>query len=293
MMDTFDFDTDLNLFEQWVGLYLRPASVKNRLYYARRFNTWCTTPPSGPRGAVITCPWTSTAVQIGEFLRSCGQSPSTRKNAADALRLLFKWGLQARRITTNPMVNLPKITVPRALPHPTPRDVVSTALTTCSRRTDALMILVALLAGLRCGEIATLHSDNVRDGYLHIAGKGGHERDIPLHTDLADILTLLPRGWFFPSDRNPTGHMLPASIGQRLGDLLGPGWSGHSLRHWFATCALEACGDVLVVQNLLGHKNLNTTMVYTLVSGTRLQEAVLGITPPVQPERVGALRAHR
>lgn len=274
------FEDDLSLYAQWVTVYLRPGSVKNRLYYAQRLDAW----------AKDTSPWDLDANQLVEFVLSCGKSPSTRKNVADALRSLYRWGLQSRRITGNPTLDLPRITVPRAVPKPTTSAVLQAALAKCRRRADVAMILLATLAGLRRAEIAQLHTHDIRDGALRVIGKGGHERMVPLHPDLADILDGFETGFLFPSDKNPTGHMLPSSIGQRLGDILGPGWSGHSLRHRFATTAFEGTLDILAVQQLLGHQNVNTTMGYTMVPVLHLQDAVSGIALPVTAAERHALR---
>lgn len=53
--------------------------------------------------------------------------------------------------------------------------------------------------------------------------------------------------------------------------------SVHSLRHSFATHLLEKGYDIRTIQNLLGHNNLQTTMIYTHVAGKNL----LGVTSPL------------
>jgi site-specific recombinase XerD len=53
--------------------------------------------------------------------------------------------------------------------------------------------------------------------------------------------------------------------------------SVHTLRHSFATHLLEKGYDIRTVQELLGYKNLNTTMIYTHVA----TKNVLGVISPL------------
>ncbi|MGQ7786616.1 tyrosine-type recombinase/integrase [Nesterenkonia sp. K-15-9-6] len=177
----------------------------------------------------------------------------------------------------DPTAQIPSIKVPRAVPRPAPSDAIERGLQKATTRRDVLMILLGNYGGLRCHEIAALHSNDFHDGVLWITGKGGHRRIVPAHRLLVELLDLFPAGYYFPSELNPTGHYRPASISRRIRTLMPDGWSAHTLRHRFATEFFSRTPDLMALKDLLGHASVATTQIYTATSPSRLQAGVLSM----------------
>ena len=140
-------------------------------------------------------------------------------------------------------------------------------------RNVALVELV-YSAGLRSAEAVALDLGDVdfEQELVHVRGKGGKERVVPLGEEAAYRLRiylaarpLLAKGAndaFFLSAR---GRRLDTSTLRRLVE------HPHRLRHAFATHLLEGGADLRTIQELLGHSSLSTTQVYSHVDGKRLR----------------------
>jgi site-specific recombinase XerD len=130
-------------------------------------------------------------------------------------------------------------------------------------------------AGLRSAEAVSLDLADVdfEREVVHVRGKGGKERVLPLGEEAAHRLAVYLR------DGRPTlatgandavflsarGRRLETSTVRRL--LRHP----HRLRHAFATHLLEGGADLRVIQELLGHASLSTTQIYSHVDARRLK----------------------
>jgi site-specific recombinase XerD len=142
-------------------------------------------------------------------------------------------------------------------------------------RNQALVELV-YSAGLRSAEAVGLDLGDVdfEQELLHVRGKGGKERVVPLGEEAAHVLARYLRharpelaaganDALFLSAR---GRRLDTSTLRRL--LPHP----HRLRHSFATHLLEGGADLRTIQELLGHSSLSTTQVYSHVDAKRLRK---------------------
>jgi len=208
------------------------------------------------------------------FLSSPGWAAETRKSARGALRGFYGWAHGEGFLTHNPAARLRTVRVPPGRPRPAPDDVFERALTAAITPREHLMVTLAAYAGLRRAEIARVHTKHVIVDSLRVVGKGGAVRTVPLHPALLAILLAVPDGYVFPGRTD--GHLSPDYVGRILGRLLGQGWSGHTLRHRFASRAYLVDRDLRAVQTLLGHSKPETTMRYTQVPDGALRAAVMG-----------------
>jgi site-specific recombinase XerD len=130
-------------------------------------------------------------------------------------------------------------------------------------------------AGLRSAEAVSLDLADVdfEREVVHVRGKGGKERVLPLGEEAAHRLAMylrdgrptLATGANDPVFLSARGRRLETSTVRRL--LRHP----HRLRHAFATHLLEGGADLRVIQELLGHASLSTTQIYSHVDARRLK----------------------
>lgn len=222
-------------------------------------------------------PWRVTTDELVDWVASPGWSTETRRSARASVRGFYTWATLTGRTETNPSQALPAIGAKRAVADPAPERILREAVQRSSPR-DGLMVRLSATAGLRRSEVAGLHSRDVREGLdgwaLHVTGKGGHQRRIPVPDTFArDLLrhaTTGPDGWVFPG---PRGHLSPDHVGRLIATALPGRWTAHKLRHRFATVAHRASNDSFAVKELMGHAKLDTTMGYVQLPDDALRRA--------------------
>jgi site-specific recombinase XerD len=203
-------------------------------------------------------------------------APATIARKLAAIRALVRFTLGPERVPDASFA--PRR--PRRLPEAPKSEEIDAELAALERdgplgvRNRALVEIV-YSAGLRSREAIDLNLGDVdfEQELVHVHGKGGKERTVPLGEEAAHWLArylhearpTLARGAENALFLSARGRRLDTSTLRRL--LPHP----HRLRHAFATHLLEGGADLRTIQELLGHSSLSTTQIYSHVDGRRLR----------------------
>jgi site-specific recombinase XerD len=225
------------------------------------------------------------------------KSPASRARALVAIRSWLRWLARERLMDTDLSngITLPKLE--QRLPKPLPSDELARLLASLPKETpiekrDRALVHFLLSTGCRISEALQLERTDVpRQGNrLIVTGKGSKQRAVYLTDDAKAAVddyvqarTDTSLALFVNYDRSSTDdrqrRLTSAGarhIVNRLRKELGA-WSfrsPHVARHTTATSLLEVTGgDVRLVQEVLGHANLNTLQGYTKIVDARKQEA--------------------
>ncbi len=236
------------------------------------------------------------------WLHGQGYSKATIARRMAAVRSFGKFMCRQGTIAANPAEPLRSPRLDKKLPHfltlaDTTRllDAPDTRLP--FGRRDRAWLETLYSAGVRVSELTGLNITDMdlSDKVLVVRGKGKKER-LALLGDAAvsAIRSWLPDRAVIVSElRKDTqavflnknaGRLTTRSVARLLAKYLAsagldPRTSPHTLRHSFATHLLDAGADIRGVQELLGHKSLATTQVYTHVTTQRLQASYQNAHP--------------
>ena len=199
-------------------------------------------------------------------------------------------------LSDNPSLGLRGPRLNQCLPHFVSRQDMTRLLETPPAGTplglrDRAILETLYSAGVRVGELTGLNIEDVElaDGMATVRGKGRRERLAMLGPQAVSAIQL-----WMPERQNLAGARAAAqpalylnrngtrlssrSVGRLMEKYLvqaglDPRTSPHTLRHSFATHLLDAGADIRSVQELLGHRSLATTQIYTHVSTQRLRDS--------------------
>ena len=229
-------------------------------------------------------------------LHDAGYAKSSVSRRLASLRSFFRFAQREGICDSNPAKPLRNPRRDRKLPHfLTNREIgkllAAPPLSDPMGHRDRAIFETLYSAGLRVSELVGMNLDDLdlEDGLVRVRGKGKRERLAPLGSHAVKAL----RGWLrkrvlakgqpkrngSPVFLNKFGTRLSTrSVARMLEKYLkitglDLRTSPHTLRHSFATHLLDRGADIRSVQELLGHKSLVTTQIYTHVSTAGLKRA--------------------
>ncbi|WP_125138397.1 tyrosine-type recombinase/integrase [Petrocella atlantisensis] len=150
-----------------------------------------------------------------------------------------------------------------------------------------VLLMTIYSAGLRVSEAINLKVSDIDSENMRIfvrSGKGDKDRyTILSHTTLKLLrkyyIAFRPTNWLFPSLSYPKNHLSVRSVQQAFhssrikAGIIKPA-TVHTLRHSFATHLLINGTNLFTIKTLLGHKSIQSTMVYLHLAPTRILSVV-------------------
>ncbi|MEM8678633.1 MAG: tyrosine recombinase XerC [Planctomycetota bacterium] len=229
-------------------------------------------------------------------LSEAGYAKSSISRRLASLRSFFKFAQREGLVEDSPAAPLRNPRPRRKLPHFLSSDELAKLLQappadqTLGLR-DRAILETMYSAGLRVGELVQVNDQDLDldEGVVRVRGKGKRERLAPVGSYAVQAITHWQRRRdardsasssapaMQPTFTNRFGKRITTrSVGRMLEKYtkltgLDTRTTPHTLRHSFATHLLNHGADIRSVQELLGHKSLATTQIYTHVSTASLR----------------------
>lgn len=234
-------------------------------------------------------------------------APRTINYEVQVLRTFYYFLMNERGNTTeNPCARFKPLKDPKAKAHRRPPTYTQEDLNKLfAKCTDDERTIFAtfLLTGLREEELYFLtwpdvdlkHPEEATirvtgDGKKGFSPKDYEERIIPIPEDLANLLAELPKKspWVFPGKTGGrTNHLL-----RRLKEIAAAAEvqdaTLHKFRHTYATRLLESGTDIVTVQKLMGHSDIDTTRQYLNPDDALKRAAANRLSVPKAPNKKDA-----
>ncbi|MDG1873693.1 MAG: tyrosine recombinase XerC [Mariniblastus sp.] len=229
-------------------------------------------------------------------LHEAGYAKTSVARRLASMRSYFRFAQREGLCDTNPAKPLRNPRRDKKLPHFLSGQEIGKLLAAPPRQQamglrDRAILETLYSAGLRVSELVGINLDDLdlEDGLVRVRGKGKRERLAPLGSYAIRAI----RAWLRKRTPDQSQSKTEASavflnkfgkrittrsIGRMLEKYLkitglDSRTSPHTLRHSFATHLLDSGADIRSVQELLGHKSLVTTQIYTHVSTAGLRQA--------------------
>ena len=212
---------------------------------------------------------------LAHLIADKDSAPRTVNQARSALVFYYNEVLQKGFVN----IKVPKIKA--SLPSVLTRDEVKKLMENANNEKSKLMIMTLYSSGLRVSELVKLKWKDLeleqKIAWVR-GGKGSKDRMVILSDALVRKLSVLEHDseYIFPGKNGPLTTRNIQEIVHNISHKAGINKkvTPHTLRHSFATHLLEAGNDIRLIQELLGHSNLQTTQIYTHISAEQKKKVI-------------------
>jgi integrase/recombinase XerC len=298
-MDNTTVTTEVNYQDAFVNYlrYERNMSPETIRAYEKDLHQFLRFFHKGDGTTVL--PGEINTLQVREYLaqlREKNYQKTTVVRKLATIRSFYKFLLKKGHVTQNPLLEIQTPKVDKRLPHFLAVEEVEKLLnapqgTTFQSIRDRAILEVLYSTGLRVSELTALNVSDIdtTGEIIKARGKGRRERIMPIGRvaleavrKYIEIRSTVPRINESDPDAlflNRFGDRLSSRSIRKILDKyirltgLNEKTSPHTLRHSFATHLLNRGANLRMVQELLGHKHLSTTQIYTHVTTQAMKTA--------------------
>ena len=217
-------------------------------------------------------------------------SPASIQQIMATIKIFYEYLMELKMISENPARNIKTPTKAKTLPkflnEQQMIDLLRSVDKTNSRypERDYAILMLFLSTGIRRSELMGINTEDISDGALLVRGKGNKERSIPLTPNsIAAVNKYLTvkqnsdgNALFVNENNSRVGESCIAHLVKKYLKEIGKSdLSTHKLRHSCLSNWVSNGTDMRTVQELAGHTNLATTMIYLHADKTQKKKAVM------------------
>lgn len=221
-------------------------------------------------------------------------SSVTRKIAS--IKGFFRFLSANKEIKSNPSLSVTSPKIPKKLPKVISYEEIEKLLKNRLTTKEKAVFELLYATGLRVSELVNLTVKNVdfKSNLIKTTGKGSKDRIVPMGKKAKEALNNYMKerelilkakmgsgaesDYIFLNDKSEQiSRQWVYNFIKKQGETINKTISPHTIRHSFATHLLENGADLRAVQELLGHRSVVTTQLYTHISKKRLREVYFNI----------------
>lgn len=261
---------------------LSPATISTRRSHLKQFQAFCDTVPIDDLTLLSNQFMDKYFVHFRET-----HSKATTNTDKRILKVFLAWVRDYKEIDIRAVPEGIKLAKEGTrTPKFIDREIIGQVIRECTDEQDKLIITVFAETGIRVSELVNIKVGDIKGDQIEIHGKGDKDRLVPLTDGLARELPRFikannrnrPHLYLFQNPRKGYDRQLTTKTVWRrvkavFKELAEVDMYPHQLRHSYAVMLLLGGCDLVTIQRILGHDDINTTMIYLRITDQQTKDS--------------------